>query len=59
MFLDDAGRDVLAAQAAGMKGFVALFRYIPANERDHPNGLQVPGLKSSQAMAKLPESLGL
>jgi anhydro-N-acetylmuramic acid kinase len=35
IYIGDAERDVLAAQAAGMQGFVALFGYIPANERPH------------------------
>ena len=33
IYIGDAERDVLAARAAGMKVFVALFGYIPAEER--------------------------
>jgi N-acetyl-D-muramate 6-phosphate phosphatase len=33
IYIGDAERDVLAGQAAGIKVFVALFGYIPANER--------------------------
>ena len=56
IYIGDAERDVLAAQAAGMKVFVALFGYIPANERPH----EWPAsgwLDSPQAMTRLLDSL--
>jgi N-acetyl-D-muramate 6-phosphate phosphatase len=56
IYIGDAERDVLAAQAAGMKVFVALFGYIPANERPH----EWPAsgwLETPQAMARLLGSL--
>jgi 2-phosphoglycolate phosphatase len=56
IYIGDAERDVLAAQAAGMKVFVALFGYIPEYEKPH----EWPAsgwLESPQAMAKLLESL--
>jgi N-acetyl-D-muramate 6-phosphate phosphatase len=56
IYIGDAERDVLAAQSAGMKAFVALYGYIPANERPH----EWPAsgwLESPQAMATLLESL--
>jgi 2-phosphoglycolate phosphatase len=57
IYIGDAEGDVLAAQSAGMKVFVALFGYVPANERPHEwpaNGW----LESPQAMARLLKSLG-
>jgi 2-phosphoglycolate phosphatase len=33
VYIGDAERDVLAAQAAGMRAYVALYGYIPAEER--------------------------
>jgi 2-phosphoglycolate phosphatase len=33
VYVGDAERDVLAAQAAGMRAYVALYGYIPADER--------------------------
>ncbi|HTC54725.1 MAG TPA: phosphoglycolate phosphatase [Steroidobacteraceae bacterium] len=33
IYVGDAERDVLAAQAAGMRAYVALYGYIPADER--------------------------
>ena len=57
IYIGDAERDVLAAQAAGMKVFVALFGYIRANEKPH----EWPAsgwLDSPQAMVKLLEALG-
>jgi 2-phosphoglycolate phosphatase len=57
IYIGDAERDVMAAQAAGMKVFVALFGYIQANER--PREWPASGwLESPQAMAKLLESIG-
>ena len=35
VYVGDAERDVLAAQAAGMRAYVALYGYIPTNERPH------------------------
>ena len=56
IYIGDAERDVLAAQAAGMKVFVALFGYIPVHER--PRQWPASGwLESPQGMAKLLESL--
>jgi len=57
IYIGDAERDVLAAQAAGMKVFVALFGYIPADERPH----EWPAsgwLETPQALARLLGSLG-
>jgi 2-phosphoglycolate phosphatase len=57
IYIGDAERDVLAAQAAGMQVFVALFGYIPVNER--PYEWPASGwFKSPQAMTKLLETLG-
>jgi N-acetyl-D-muramate 6-phosphate phosphatase len=56
IYIGDAERDVLAAQSAGIRVFVALFGYIPANEKPH----EWPAsgwFESSQAMATLFESL--
>jgi N-acetyl-D-muramate 6-phosphate phosphatase len=56
IYIGDAERDVLAAQAAGMKVFVALFGYIATHERPH----EWPAsgwLDSPQDMARLLESL--
>jgi phosphoglycolate phosphatase len=57
IYIGDAERDVLAAQSAGMNVYVALFGYIPANERPH----EWPAsgwLESPQAMVRLLKSLG-
>jgi N-acetyl-D-muramate 6-phosphate phosphatase len=35
VYVGDAERDVLAAQAAGMRAYVALYGYIPMDERPH------------------------
>ncbi len=35
IYVGDAERDVLAAQAAGMRAYVALYGYIPSDERPH------------------------
>jgi len=56
IYVGDAERDVLAAQAAGMRVFVALFGYIPADERP----LEWPAngwLESPAVMARWLESL--
>jgi phosphoglycolate phosphatase len=56
IYIGDAERDVLAARAAGMKFFIALFGYIPSDERPH----EWPAsgwLDSPQAMATLLEGL--
>jgi phosphoglycolate phosphatase len=56
IYIGDAERDVLAARAAGMRVFVALYGYIAAHERPHEwpaNGW----LSSTQAMARLLGSL--
>jgi N-acetyl-D-muramate 6-phosphate phosphatase len=56
IYVGDAERDVLAAQAAGMRVFVALFGYIPADER--PHDWPASGwLESPAAMARWLESL--
>jgi phosphoglycolate phosphatase len=52
IYIGDAERDVLAARAAGMPVYVALFGYIPAQERPHEwpaNGW----LDTSRAVAEL------
>jgi 2-phosphoglycolate phosphatase len=57
IYIGDAETDVLAAQGAGMRVFVALFGYIPTNEKPH----EWPAsgwLESPQAMARLLKSLG-
>jgi len=56
VYVGDAERDVLAAEAAGMKAFVALFGYIPAHERaqDWPAS---GWLDSPRAMARWLQSL--
>jgi phosphoglycolate phosphatase len=52
IYIGDAERDVLAAQAAGMQVFVALFGYIPVNEQ--PRAWPASGwLDTPQAMATL------
>ena len=52
IYIGDAERDVLAAKAAGMHVYVALFGYIPANEQ--PRDWPASGwLDSPQAMARL------
>ena len=57
IYIGDAERDVLAAQAAGMPVYVALFGYIPANEQ--PHDWPASGwLDSPQAMARLLGSIG-
>lgn len=57
IYIGDAERDVLAAQAAGMQAFVALFGYIPTNER--PHAWPASGwLDTPQAMARLLASIG-
>jgi N-acetyl-D-muramate 6-phosphate phosphatase len=57
IYIGDAERDVLAAQGAGMKVFVALFGYIPVHER--PHDWPASGwLDTPQAMASLLKSLG-
>jgi len=56
IYIADAERDVLAARAAGMRVFIALFGYIPSDERPH----EWPAsgwLDSPQAMATLLEGL--
>jgi phosphoglycolate phosphatase len=58
IYIGDAERDVLAAQAAGMQAFVALFGYIPTNEQPHAwpaNGW----LDTPQALATLLGSIGV
>jgi len=56
IYVGDAERDVLAAQAAGMRAFVALFGYIPANER--PRDWPASGwLESPALMARWLETL--
>lgn len=57
IYIGDAERDVLAGQAAGMKVYVALFGYIPSNER--PDNWPANGwLQSPEAMAELLETVG-
>jgi N-acetyl-D-muramate 6-phosphate phosphatase len=57
IYIGDAERDVLAARAAGMEVFVAMFGYIPANEQ--PRSWPASGwLDSSQALAALLDSIG-
>lgn len=56
IYIGDAERDVLAARAAGMRVFVALWGYIPSDERPH----EWPAsgwLDNPQAMATLLEGL--
>jgi 2-phosphoglycolate phosphatase len=56
IYIGDAERDVLAAQAAGMRVFVALFGYIDLHER--PQEWPASGwLESPQGMARLLGSL--
>lgn len=56
VYVGDAERDVQAANAAGMHAFVALFGYIPANER--PQDWPASGwLESPAEMARWLESL--
>jgi 2-phosphoglycolate phosphatase len=56
IYIGDAERDVLAAQAAGMQVFVALFGYIPAHE--NPRGWPASGwLDHPQALARMLDSL--
>jgi len=56
IYVGDAERDVLAAQAAGMRAYVALFGYIPANER--PRDWPASGwLESPALMARWLETL--
>jgi len=57
IYVGDAERDVLAAQSAGMSVFVALFGYIPADER--PRDWPAHGwLDTAAAMARWLRSLG-
>ena len=57
IYIGDAERDVLAAQAAGMQAFVALFGYIPTNEQ--PHAWPASGwLDTPQALATLLGSIG-
>lgn len=57
IYIGDAERDVLAAQAAGMKAYVALFGYIPQTER--PDDWPAHGwLASPAAMADLVRTVG-
>ena len=56
IYIGDAERDVLAANAAGMRVYVALFGYIPENELP----LQWPAsgwLESPEAMSELVRSI--
>jgi phosphoglycolate phosphatase len=56
IYIGDAERDALAARAAGMKMFVALFGYIPTEER--PGEWPATGwLKNTQDMVTLLERL--
>jgi N-acetyl-D-muramate 6-phosphate phosphatase len=56
LYLGDAERDVLAARAAGMKVYVALFGYIPESER--PREWPAHGwLESPRDMARWLQSL--
>jgi 2-phosphoglycolate phosphatase len=56
VYVGDAERDVLAAQAAGMRAYVALYGYIPADER--PREWPASGwLERSQGLAELLQSL--
>jgi phosphoglycolate phosphatase-like HAD superfamily hydrolase len=56
IYIGDAERDVLAAQAASMKVFVALFGYIPVDER--PREWPATGwLESPQEMKELFDSI--
>jgi 2-phosphoglycolate phosphatase len=58
IYIGDAERDVLAAQAAGMQVFVALFGYIPADEQ--PHGWPASGwLETPRALATLLGSIRL
>jgi N-acetyl-D-muramate 6-phosphate phosphatase len=56
VYVGDAEGDVLAAQAAGMRAYVALYGYIPVDERPH----EWPAsgwIESSQGLALLLRSL--
>jgi N-acetyl-D-muramate 6-phosphate phosphatase len=56
IYVGDAERDVLAAQAAGMRAYVALYGYIPADER--PRNWPASGwIETSQAVAPWLRSL--
>ncbi len=56
IYIGDAERDVLAARAAGMRAFVALYGYIPADER--PREWPASGwIESSLALAAWLQSL--
>ncbi len=58
IYIGDAERDALAARAAGMKMFVALFGYIPADER--PEKWPAAGwLRNTQEMIMLLERLSV
>jgi N-acetyl-D-muramate 6-phosphate phosphatase len=57
IYVGDAERDVLAARAAGMEVFVAMFGYIPATEQ--PLSWPASGwLESPRALAALLDSIG-
>ena len=56
MYVGDAERDIIAARAAGMKSFVALYGYIPGSEQ--PRSWPANGwLESPLALARLLRSL--
>ena len=56
VYVGDAERDVLAAQAAGMRAYVALYGYIPAEER--PRDWPASGwIESSQGLEAWLQSL--
>ena len=56
IYIGDAERDVLAARAAGMQVYVAMFGYIPAHEQ--PREWPATGwLEDPQAVAQLLDSL--
>jgi len=58
IYIGDAERDAIAARAAGMKMFVALFGYIPAEER--PEEWPATGrLRNTQEMIALLEGLAV
>ena len=56
VYVGDAERDVLAAQAAGMRAYVALYGYIPSDER--PRNWPASGwIETPQAVAPWLRSL--
>jgi phosphoglycolate phosphatase-like HAD superfamily hydrolase len=56
IYIGDAERDVLAARAAGMRVYVAMFGYIPAQER--PREWPATGwLEGPEAVAQLLDAL--